>query len=593
MSSQWPYVIASFFGKRLWLLTLHPAEAGDNSSPISCQLQKFFITSPPEYDAISYTRGADPRKSEVILVDGAPVHVPESAAAALRQVRRRSTSSKPKNVWIDALCIDQEDTDLKAKQVHIMPLIYQQAAQVCVWLGASESMEFSAGSWWNRVWPLHEAIHAKRLVIMRPSGKDIAWESFKDTPMNTIAGNISPFVDGFRQKMATKTLDPNAYALLHQCRSLGCADPRDRIYALLSLLPLLINVGMKPCYGNSCTTAKVYTDLVRKLIRGTGSLEILNCVREWRHDHSLHDMADLPSWVPNWAAVTTRDPAPLLDWADPTSYAPSRYRAARLLKASLGEHTGDPRQLIIGGIRFDEISGLGIPWHPSTDITNAPPVSRNGIGTLEQWEELTFSERPFCPYGSEMNPEARKEALLRTYIADFTCERGSVPYDRLLTYVESWCDRVGWTSSISSRDSSSSYLQSALRESTAWVQHMTALMEQAGATRNPLRSFKAIRELASRGPAEYMAYAQRIYTACAHRRLLVTKRGYIGLAPWNAETGDVVAVLHGGETPFLLRPGGEPGVYSLVGECFVYGIMGGEALGWENAIAAARDFRIV
>jgi hypothetical protein len=591
MAAQWPYGVVSLFGRRLWVVTLQPAEADDTISPISCQLQKFFITSPPEYDAISYTRGAGSGGGEVILVDGAPIQIPENAAAALRHVRRRAPSSKPARVWIDTLCIDQEDTDEKAKQVQIMPLIYQEAARVCIWLGAS--MEFSVGSWWNRVWPLHEAIHAKRLVIMRASGNDMAWESVKETPNNTLLGNISPLVNSFRQKMAANALDPSAYALLHQCRNLGCADPRDRIYALLSLLPLLINIGMEPCYDNSITTAKIYIDLVRKLIRGTGSLEILNCVREWRHDHKLNEMLDLPSWAPNWAAITNRDPAPLLDWADPTSYGPSRYRAARLLKASLEGHTGDSRQLIIGGIRFDEISELGIPWHPSTDITNSPPISRHGIGALEQWEELAFSERPFCPYGSETDPKARKEALLRTYVADFTCEGGGVPHDHLLTYIESWCDRVGWTSSISPKGSSSTHLKSALRDSAAWVQHMTTLMAHARPTRNPLRAVKASRKLSRHGPSEYMAYAQRIYTSCAHRRLLVTKRGYIGLAPWNAETGDVVAVLHGGETPFLLHPGAEPGVYSLVGECFVYGIMGGEALGWENAIAAARDFRII
>ncbi|KAK0624066.1 hypothetical protein B0T14DRAFT_517485 [Immersiella caudata] len=424
--------------------------------------------------------------------------------------------------------------------------------------------------------------------------KDTSWESInKETTKNTSAGNNLPIVNGFRQKMATNTLDPNAYALLYQCRNLECADPRDRIYALLSLLPILVNVGMELRYDESITPARTYTDLVRKLIHSTGSLEILNCVREWRHDHKPRDMTELPSWAPNWAAITNRDPTPLLNWADSASYAPSRYRAARLLKASLEKHTGDPKQLIIGGIRFDEVSDLGLPWHPTADVTGAPPISRTDTEALEQWEHVAFAARPFCPYDSESDPGLRKEALLRTYIADFTCEGGSLSREHVLTYIESWCDRVGWASSFSSRGPSLSNVESALRNSPAWMQHMTTLIAQAKPSRNPLSTVKSSRDLVRHGPTKYMAYAQRIYNACAHRRLLVTKRGYIGLAPWNAETGDVVAVLHGGETPFLLRPAEEPGVYSLVGECFVYGIMGGEALGWENAIAAARDFRIV
>jgi len=50
--------------------------------------------------------------------------------------------------------------------------------------------------------------------------------------------------------------------------------------------------------------------------------------------------------------------------------------------------------------------------------------------------------------------------------------------------------------------------------------------------------------------------------------------------PWNAQVGDVVAVLHGGDIPFILPHAGKLGKYEWVGKCFVHGIMGGEALAW-------------
>ena len=53
--------------------------------------------------------------------------------------------------------------------------------------------------------------------------------------------------------------------------------------------------------------------------------------------------------------------------------------------------------------------------------------------------------------------------------------------------------------------------------------------------------------------------------------------GHIGIGPPTMQTGDVVAVLFGGYTPFVLRPD-EGGQWSLVGECYVQGIMEGEAV---------------
>lgn len=55
-----------------------------------------------------------------------------------------------------------------------------------------------------------------------------------------------------------------------------------------------------------------------------------------------------------------------------------------------------------------------------------------------------------------------------------------------------------------------------------------------------------------------------------------TKGGYMGLGPKILQPGDVVCVLAGGEVPFILRP--DHGYYRLVGECYLHGIMNGEAI---------------
>ena len=57
--------------------------------------------------------------------------------------------------------------------------------------------------------------------------------------------------------------------------------------------------------------------------------------------------------------------------------------------------------------------------------------------------------------------------------------------------------------------------------------------------------------------------------------LCTTEKGYLAAVPDTTEIGDCIAVLAGGDFPFILRPTGDH--YCLVGPCYVHGIMSGEA----------------
>ncbi len=66
-------------------------------------------------------------------------------------------------------------------------------------------------------------------------------------------------------------------------------------------------------------------------------------------------------------------------------------------------------------------------------------------------------------------------------------------------------------------------------------------------------------------------------------RLFATCGGYVGVGPRCIENGDVVCILPGAQTPFVLRKRacvkGNQQTYTLFGECFVHGPMNGEGLG--------------
>ena len=63
---------------------------------------------------------------------------------------------------------------------------------------------------------------------------------------------------------------------------------------------------------------------------------------------------------------------------------------------------------------------------------------------------------------------------------------------------------------------------------------------------------------------------------CEGRRLFETQSGLLGLGPEGMEEGDCIVVLLGGPVPYVLRSEGER--YRFVGECYILGAMGGEAL---------------
>lgn len=277
----------------------------------------------------------------------------------------------------------------------------------------------------------------------------------------------------------------------------------------------------------------------------------------------------IPSWVPNWATPTDWDPAPLLDWTLPQQ----QFWASGDTLPCVYSDDHSP-WLSLDGLYFDTIDCIAAPLHPETE---RPPLSRKGIDVLMAWEALGSVEVDYCPYKS--HPGGRKNALWRTMIADHA-GAGAVP-DEDEAYVETWYDRTGWLSNIP--DFAKLGIWDSASEENKLLS-IEAQMVEAYYNIKPMeyQGFRDALKQSVREPFKiqerYGVYLRRIHRACAHRALMVTRRGYIGLAPWNAKEGDGIAILYGGKTPFLVRPEQDTGRVKLVGESYVYGLMAGEAL---------------
>jgi hypothetical protein len=84
--------------------------------------------------------------------------------------------------------------------------------------------------------------------------------------------------------------------------------------------------------------------------------------------------------------------------------------------------------------------------------------------------------------------------------------------------------------------------------------------------------------------------AHIIYEATMFRRLIWTQRGHIGLAPVGVHVGNIICILAGCRVPLVLRRGLSG--YKLVGECYILGIMAGEAEYGPNVEKNAMEFNI-
>jgi hypothetical protein len=84
-----------------------------------------------------------------------------------------------------------------------------------------------------------------------------------------------------------------------------------------------------------------------------------------------------------------------------------------------------------------------------------------------------------------------------------------------------------------------------------------------------------------RGDYGKIAYeiSEQIFTASCGCCLFVTENGMVGTGLPGMMAGDVSCILFGGSVPYFLRPAEIEGQYLLVGECYVEGLMAGEAMG--------------
>jgi hypothetical protein len=92
------------------------------------------VLEKPLYETISYAWGETTLAGH-ILVDGGVINIPASAVSALQYMR---LPDKSRTLWIDCICIDQQDEMEKNHQVALMSDIYTNSHQTLSFIGEDD-----------------------------------------------------------------------------------------------------------------------------------------------------------------------------------------------------------------------------------------------------------------------------------------------------------------------------------------------------------------------------------------------------------------------------------------------------------------------
>ncbi|RSL47621.1 hypothetical protein CEP54_013319 [Fusarium duplospermum] len=118
------------------LITIKP---GPWDSIIECEVDtKRLGQGESRFRALSYVWG-DSNVRRTIHLNGTEFEVTVNLFDGLRQIRKsmfEDGTLRQLPIWADAICINQEDKEEKAKQVPNMHQIYSTAKEVLLWLGA-------------------------------------------------------------------------------------------------------------------------------------------------------------------------------------------------------------------------------------------------------------------------------------------------------------------------------------------------------------------------------------------------------------------------------------------------------------------------
>ncbi|SMR41470.1 unnamed protein product [Zymoseptoria tritici ST99CH_1E4] len=537
-------------------------------------LQTVSLLDPPRFNALSYCCGTDP-PSRPVLLHGNVTLITANLESGLRQLRTNDVKDAlvVMPLWVDALCISQEDVEERSQQVLLMREVYSQAAEVKVWLGdADDDTEFAIHClrriitgeldgrnfartdlaifksemiavaslfrrrYWTRRWILQEQLLAKNMRLY--CGQcSVSWSVSERKAVSEyhyrFFTNSASFpkrlgIPGFWKSIVDiiDAIDPVKSIYSAQSRGEDLPDWPWRLDTFLddvatheclrphdivyALLGILPNTDIIPDY--SAPLATVLTDYVYRLMTESDQLNILYRLRS--------SDSTLPSWVPEMRPEVLK-----------------RLRSSeRLIRDLLGHalyqcaagHFATPflqlerNMLCVLGFQLDSIAAIGTK-HPNFKLSSPNQVQGN---LPSDWWALYSAH---CQQNDpELNAEGIENDLFRIYYRD----------------------------------------------------RLSGMAASHAGVYSGKRNFRLTDDDVAECRAD--AYAEYPFASVGLKTFFVTQDGRAGMTHTGPQVGDCIFAIAGLGMPLILRKtdkaDGHPAAWEKIAVCYLHGVMDGEAV---------------
>ena len=297
---------------------------------------------------------------------------------------------------------------------------------------------------------------------------------------------------------------------------------------------------IKPDYNLS--VVDVYLDFARQMITRTESLEILSFVQ---HNAPLPAIGpSFPSWVPRWDTPTD---VSILGGVNCDHFASANRRPVIT-------PSSDCSSLTVRGFFFDRIGIHTIPLSREDfedDFKTSPVWTMSNACNVSTYPVPDYP-RIYVPGVLLMQDPDRLKAYRKTWTAGRTISTQDAVRDGFNPEVDF-----------------AAYQLEFFRRTTRDQPSIDVLVKMA-----------VLEEEARGGNAK--RFAEVAGSACHGRCFFITKAGFFGIGPGIMQEGDCVVILLGADVPFVIREkekcGNSVQGYALIGECYVHGLMTGDAI---------------
>ncbi|GAB1318982.1 Heterokaryon incompatibility protein 6, OR allele [Madurella fahalii] len=611
----------------LELLAISP----DDKVCASCRLTTVSLDDKPRFMALSYVWG-EPSVTGTILLNGAKRQVTKNLAAALKcltpSAQKHQQTGTNSRLWVDAVCINQDDISERNHQVSLMGELYSSATGVFSWLGTEPCV--------------HTAI--KTLITISKEFRDVGREVDTLGKLDWLRHHPDLYVkdDGL-----SRELIPNrCWTALHNFTLLAYWSRmwifQEIVLSKPGMLIFLSPGGLKmPEYQLANAL-----DCVRLLAQCVSGKPCPNFVSEdmWNRLQRLPDLENAAKQVrgllvakKHLGKATGGDRAALCILSafnhqtkatDPRDFYYSLLGVAKLplipdysakksvqqvcldfVQAYLDATRAPPWTLLFlhDAVGPKDAGQHGLPsWAPRYHLPMAGRLrGPDDKARADQgvFDKLAGTARPM-PALTPQNKTLRvlgvrgasvsfvgyrpsfdflRTGAMKTYLLDFSRRHGltyrtGIPgatalFATLLRKVDGQYDFLKgliFLEAIIAGDLDSAAATGAEGERT-WQDIRRAYASSAPRTFPPDVDLESLQVAVRVEWVRALASFERLNIG----RLFETGEGHLGLAPLDVSAGDVVCVLDGFQYPVVLRPAGDK--YIFVGACFVLGLMAGEA----------------